>query len=69
MEHFLSASDAARILGVTAATVRLMQRRGQLPLAARTQGGIHLFRRADVEQLALRREQRREALAIATVSP
>ena len=56
---YLSAADAAHILGVTSATVRLMARRDALPLAARTEGGIHLFLRADVEALAKRREAAR----------
>lgn len=55
MEWFLSAADAARLLGVTTATVRLMARRGDLPVAAKTVGGIHLFKRPDVTALAARR--------------
>jgi len=55
MTRFLSAADAARILEVTPATVRQMQQRGTLPLAAKTEGGIHLFRREDVEELARKR--------------
>ncbi len=58
MDRFLSAADAARVLGVTTATVRLMARRGTLPVAAMTEGGIHLFRRADVEVLATQRAER-----------
>ncbi len=60
MEMFLSVADASRILGVTTQTVRLMIRRGDLPVAARTEGGIHLFRRADVEGLASQRAMRGE---------
>src|SRR4051794_24250884 len=55
MEMFLSVADASRILGVTPQTVRLMIRRGDLLVTARTEGGIHLFRRGDVEQLAEKR--------------
>jgi excisionase family DNA binding protein len=60
MQELLSAADAARILDVTPATVRQMLRRGTLPAAAKTEGGIHLFRRKDVEKLARAREQQRE---------
>lgn len=60
MQRFLSSADASRLLGVTTATVRLMARRGDLPVAARTEGGIHLFRREDVEELAREREQHRK---------
>ena len=60
MEHFLSAADASRVLGVTTATIRLMARRGELPVTAMTEGGIRLFRRKDVEELARRRQQQRD---------
>ena len=56
MQRFLSAADAARILEVTPATVRLMHRRGTLAAAAETEGGIQLYLRPDVEKLAQERE-------------
>ena len=58
MERYLTASDAARVLRVTPATVRLMVRRGALRPATTTEGGIRLFRRSDVESLARRRAAR-----------
>ena len=57
-KRFLSTADASRVLGITPATVRLMVRRGDLPVAAMTEGGMHLFRRAAVEGLARRRAKR-----------
>jgi excisionase family DNA binding protein len=57
--RYLSTADASRVLGVTPATVRLMARRGDLPVSAMTEGGIHLFRRADVDALARRRAERK----------
>ena len=48
------AAEAARILGVTPATVRLMESRGELP-ATRTESGVRIFDRADVERLAAER--------------
>ena len=57
-KRYLSTADAARVLGITPATVRLMVRRGDLPVAAMTEGGIHLFRRGHVERLARRRARR-----------
>jgi excisionase family DNA binding protein len=59
MTTLLSPADAARILRVTPATIRQMEARGVLALAARTEGGIRLFRREDVETLARVRSQRR----------
>jgi DNA-binding transcriptional MerR regulator len=56
METLLSPADASRVLGVTTQTVRLMERRGALKVVARTEGGIRLFRRGDVEQLAAERK-------------
>jgi excisionase family DNA binding protein len=58
MEWFLSVADASRILGVTPQTVRLMVRRGTLGSAAKTVGGIQLFRADQVEQLAAARRER-----------
>jgi len=50
---FLSTADAARVLNVTPAAIRLMARRGD------SEGGIHLFRRTAVEALARRRAARK----------
>jgi DNA-binding transcriptional MerR regulator len=47
----LAAADAARVLGVTPATVRLMVKRGDLRPAFSSESGIRLFRRAAVERL------------------
>ena len=58
MEEYLSPADAARRLGVTPAAVRLMRRNGVLPIAARTEGGIYLFRPGDVDDLRQRRAQK-----------
>jgi predicted transcriptional regulator len=55
-KKLLSTADAARLLGVTPAAVRLMITNRRLKVAAETEGGIHLFRRSDVEKLASRRE-------------
>lgn len=52
---FLTPAEAARLLGVTPAAVRLMVNRGELSIAATTEGGIRLFRRSDVLRLAERR--------------
>ncbi len=61
MERYLSAHDAARILNVTAQSVHVMVRRGELPVAGETESGIRLFRRGDVQALAVVRAARREA--------
>jgi excisionase family DNA binding protein len=58
MELLLSVADAARILGVTPQTVRLMIRSGKLAITAKTEGGIQLFHREEVERLARVRAQR-----------
>jgi DNA-binding transcriptional MerR regulator len=42
-------------MNITPAAIRLMARRGELPIAAMTEGGMQLFTRADVETLAQRR--------------
>jgi len=54
----LTAADAARILGLTPATVRLMARRGELAVDTRTVGGIQLFTRDEVDRVAAARKTR-----------
>jgi excisionase family DNA binding protein len=58
MLSYLSSADASHVLGVTTATVRLMVRRGKLIPAAKTEGGIQLFHRHEVERLAAERKAR-----------
>lgn len=57
-ESFLTVGDAARIVAVVPATIRLWERSGKLP-AVRTLGGVRLFHRADVERIAAARGRRR----------
>lgn len=59
--RYLSTADASRVLGVTPAAVRLMVGRGDLRAAAMTEGGMHLFRRVDVDALARRRAKQGRA--------
>jgi hypothetical protein len=61
MVKYLSTADASRVLIVTPATVRLMVRRGELQVAAVTEGGIQLFKRSHVEEVARKREKARGA--------
>jgi excisionase family DNA binding protein len=57
MTALLTKADAAKILGVTPATVAEMERAGKLP-AQRTVGGVRLFRDDDVRRLAAERRKR-----------
>ena len=59
--RYLSTADASRVLSVTPSAIRLMVQRGELPVAAMTEGGIHLFERPAVEALARRRAERRQS--------
>ena len=52
----LTPSDAARVLGLSADSVRVLSDSGRLP-AMRTVSGRRLFRRGDVDRLALQRAQ------------
>jgi DNA-binding transcriptional MerR regulator len=56
MITYLTAADAAQVLGLSASSVRLMVRLGTIQVAAKTKGGISLFRQRDVERLARKRE-------------
>lgn len=56
----LLTSEVSRICGVSAQTVRLWERRGILP-ASKTDNGVRLFRRDDVERVAAARAASRKA--------
>ena len=53
-DDVMTASDAGRILGVSVDMVRLLARDGRLPFTS-TIRGVRLFRRDDVERLAMER--------------
>lgn len=57
MRTYLTTGDAARVLDVTPAAVRAMADRGDLPVAGETEGGIRLFKRETVVELAEEREE------------
>ena len=59
MNDLLTPAGASRILGVVPATVRQMAISGRLP-AIQTESGMRLFRRDDVERLAVDRARRIE---------
>lgn len=50
-DELLTPSDAARVLGLSADSVRALADAGKLPML-RTVSGRRLFRRGDVDQLA-----------------
>jgi DNA-binding transcriptional MerR regulator len=60
--RFLTASEAARRLDMSASGVRLVAERGDLPIAARTPGGMRLFTESDVEVYRQRRTSKRTGL-------
>ena len=55
-DDLMTASDAGRILGVSVDMVRVLARGGSLPFMC-TISGVRLFRRADVDALARRRQR------------
>jgi len=58
----MTPSDAARILGLSADSVRVLSDSGRLP-GMRTVSGRRLFRRGDVDRLAAERAQHAIAAA------
>lgn len=58
MERYLSAPEAAPIIGVTVQTVYGLVKRGELTPTATTEGGMYLFSRVDVEKVAAERAER-----------
>ena len=62
--HLLTCADAARVarlyaLDITPAGIRTAADRAQLPIAARTAGGVRLFSRDAVVEFARQRVARR----------
>ena len=55
-DDLLTPSDAARVLGLSADSVRVLSDNGRLP-SMRTVSGRRLFRRSDVDRLAIQRAQ------------
>lgn len=51
MDVYLTTGDTARLLGLSQAGVSALVSRRQLPIAARTESGLRLFRRVDVERV------------------
>jgi excisionase family DNA binding protein len=52
LQHkFLTTTDAAHAIGVSAETIRLWEKLGKLP-AVRTESGLRLFSRKDVDRVA-----------------
>jgi excisionase family DNA binding protein len=60
MSELLIASEAAKLLDCTAANIRALERAGKLP-ALRTESGVRIFRREDVDRLAVERKQQQKA--------
>jgi hypothetical protein len=59
-DDLMTASDAGRIIGVSADMVRLLARGGKLAFLS-TIRGVRLFRRADVDALATRRARKKRS--------
>jgi DNA-binding transcriptional MerR regulator len=61
--EWLTVGDVARALDVAAETIRLWDRLGKLPATVRTESGIRLFRREDVERFAKERSAKQRMTA------
>ncbi len=66
--HIVLTSEAARLCGVSADTIRLWARRGRLP-SRRTEKGVRLFARDDVERLAHEQDRSSRAGTTAKQAP
>jgi excisionase family DNA binding protein len=58
MGETLTTAAAARRLGVSESTIRLLERNGKLP-AQRTSTGVRIFTASDVARVAAERQERR----------
>ena len=64
----LSIGEAARRVGVSTATLRLYERRGLLPKAARSAGGYRQFSQEDLRRARIIRRARRVGLPLRQVA-
>jgi DNA-binding transcriptional MerR regulator len=58
MDELMETAEAGRVLNLTPAAVRLLNKQGRLAAAVLTSRGQHLYLRKDVEDLARRRRKR-----------
>ena len=56
-DEFLTSGDIAKILDVSNQHVYWLVKQGRLPVASRTAGGIRLFRRSEIERIAIERKK------------
>lgn len=66
--HPLDIGQAARLIGVSPATLRLYERRGLLPRAARSEAGYRKYSPDDLRRARLVRRARRLGLSMAQVA-
>jgi DNA-binding transcriptional MerR regulator len=57
-DELMAVADAARVIGVTPAMIRIYANTGKIPFQ-RTAGGMRLFARGDVERFSRERQERR----------
>jgi len=67
VQESILSSEAARICGVSVATIHLWERTGQI-MAKRTSNGVRLFDRDEIEGFARERDRRRAVAASARSS-
>lgn len=60
MDMLLMVADAARLLDLTPASIRLLERQGKLR-AVRTLRGVRLFARGEVERVRAERDAQADA--------
>ena len=65
MSKVVLTAEAARIIGVTPATIRVMEQQGKLPAIERTENGVRLFDRETVERVAAERAAKRALPGVA----
>ena len=64
MLEFIETGDVARIIERSPARVVQLSDAGLLPIAARTERGVRLFRREDIERFLAARVARKDSVAV-----
>ncbi|MGO4551430.1 MerR family transcriptional regulator [Lysobacter sp. 2RAF19] len=67
-EQFVDIGEAARRVGVSAAALRLYEKRGLLPKPSRTSSGYRQYAHEDVQRARMVRRARRAGLSLAQIA-
>jgi MerR family copper efflux transcriptional regulator len=67
-QHLIDIGEASRRVGISAAALRMYEKRGLLPKASRTSSGYRQYGHGDLQRARLVRRARRAGLSLAQIA-